>query len=196
MNRSPNKDDEVLKTNQEDQESEIKSRRRTKNTPKVKRVNSPKDDLKRADREVPDKKVNKYSLESSTVKRSLPTDQSVPDLEAEASIANKEDMIVVGMMESPLPNQRHNLKRKRIEKNVESDDSDEECLDLEENVTSASKYDDGSDSDCLDLEVDTTQPKVVTEVLPSADTDRVHGRFAGRCTEHNSDSDPFEFIED
>ncbi|GFS06030.1 zinc finger CW-type PWWP domain protein 1-like [Elysia marginata] len=80
------------------------------------------------------------------------------------------------------------------------DDSEEEELDLDINVPKVDfslpqKFlSDSDDSDAEEMESDLNQSKVIVEEVK--DNMKDFGRFASRCTDHGSESDPMELIED
>ena len=79
-------------------------------------------------------------------------------------------------------------------------DSGEEELDLDIDVQKVGPslpqkfLNDSDDSDASEMDCVSTNNKVKVEKV-KGDL-KIYGRFAGRCTEHGSDSDPMELIED
>ena len=148
---------------------------------------------------VPEDEVDDTSVEKGKYVRvmkpvSKETDeQNVPDLNLDIPELEMEEEETDSLILSEL------ILKKKSSK-YEDSDAESECLELEEistinDVKSCGHVD--SDSDSLDLDV---SPKCVVEKNKSVEvagfSKKIHGKFAGRCDERGSDSDPFEAIED
>ncbi|GFO42264.1 Zinc finger cw-type pwwp domain protein 1-like [Plakobranchus ocellatus] len=192
------------------------------NKKKLKSFAAPVKVCKSIDREVPQisspnngSNKDKTSLKSKTADCSLINDQHmVPDVTMgmESNIDSYLDIdtgydenagtksLKVKEMVSDI---RDNAKD-RINDNNISVEEDEDVLDLDidiqddfnepKNYVNSSEESDSADMEQLNLESVPHKQNVIVEEIK--DLPPMFGRFAGRCAEHGSDSDPMELIED
>ncbi|KAK3731029.1 hypothetical protein RRG08_066045 [Elysia crispata] len=182
---------------------------------KVKSFAAPLKTCKSSDREVPqislvcNKEDSKYStyVNSNPTEGANNTDQHVvPDMSEETDRKALLDTDIEQLMFDETLKSNKNVfkpsqkKSKSKEDNMNNYESDDEALDLDMDLQKVGPtlpqnfLNDSDESDADDMECEPNSSKVVVEKVK--EDMQVFGRFAGRCTDHGSDSDPMELIED